>query len=130
MDNVLEKGDHHDGYIMAVFHQLHCLSIITTALGTSQAEWKAMDDFTVEHRAHCVEYLRQSIICNADTTLEGETGSWTTSTGWGQTHSCVDYEALLDWANDRSIWDLDAKLLPESFSFKAAAAENGSNYGG
>lgn len=25
MDDVLVPGDHYEGYIMAVFHQLHCL---------------------------------------------------------------------------------------------------------
>lgn len=85
-----------------------------------------MDDFKVEHRAHCVEYLRQSILCNADTTLEGEVGAWATSTGWGQTHSCVDFDALKAWSDERAIWDLEEKLLPESFNFKAN--ENSSDY--
>jgi hypothetical protein len=79
-----------------------------------------MDPSIREHRSHCVEYLRQSILCNADTTLEGETGSWTTSTGWGQTHSCVDFDALMDWANDRAIWDLTDQLLPENYDFTKA----------
>lgn len=25
MDNVFEQGDHYEGHIMAVYHQLHCL---------------------------------------------------------------------------------------------------------
>jgi hypothetical protein len=117
---VLEDGDHYEGYILSVFHQLHCLSIITTALGTSHEEWKAMNEHVMDHRSHCVEYLRQSILCNGDTTLEGETGSWTTSTGWGQTHSCVDFDALTQMADERAIWDLSSHLLPESYSaFKA-----------
>lgn len=86
-----------------------------TALGTSREEWAVLEDQKVEHRAHCVEYLRQSILCSADTTLEGETGAWARSTGWGQTHSCVDFDALTEWANKRAIWDLSDKLLPISF---------------
>ena len=86
-----------------------------TALGTSREQWAAQEEQKVEHRAHCVEYLRQSILCSADTTLEGETGSWTKSTGWGQTHSCVDFDALTEMANDRAVWDLSDKLLPDTF---------------
>jgi hypothetical protein len=86
-----------------------------TSFGTSREDWKALPDEKVEHRAHCIEYLRQSILCSADTTLEGETGSWTKSTGWGQTHQCADYDALMDMANERAIWDLSNELLPESF---------------
>ncbi|KAL1983819.1 hypothetical protein VTN96DRAFT_9905 [Rasamsonia emersonii] len=115
MKDVLEEGDHYEGYIMSVYHQLHCLSILMTALGTSREEWAVLEDQKVEHRAHCVEYLRQSILCSADTTLEGETGAWARSTGWGQTHSCVDFDALTEWANKRAIWDLSDKLLPISF---------------
>lgn len=91
-------------------------------MGTSREEWHALDPLTVEHRSHCVEYLRQSILCNGDTTLEGETGSWTKSTGWGQTHSCVDFEALTEMANDRAIWDLSDKLLP--LTYDPLALEN------
>ncbi|GKZ37822.1 hypothetical protein AbraIFM66950_009611 [Aspergillus brasiliensis] len=115
MDNVFEQGDHYEGHIMAVYHQLHCLSILMTALGTSREEWAMLETQKVEHRAHCVEYLRQSILCSADTTLEGETGAWARSTGWGQTHSCVDFDALTEYANKRAMWNLTERLLPDSF---------------
>jgi hypothetical protein len=96
---------------------------MTTSLGTSREEWHDMNPRIREHRSHCVEYLRQSILCAGDTTLEGETGSWTKSTGWGQTHSCVDLDALTDYANERAIWDLTEELLPETFDFKKADVE-------
>lgn len=92
-------------------------------MGTSRQQWHDMDPKIREHRSHCVEYLRQSILCNGDTTIEGETGSWTKSTGWGQTHSCVDFDALLDYANERAIWDLTDQLLPENFDFTKADVE-------
>ncbi|KAH8668241.1 hypothetical protein BGZ60DRAFT_528569 [Tricladium varicosporioides] len=120
MDDVLVPGDHYEGHILAVYHQLHCLSILVTSMGTSRQEWQDMNPRIREHRSHCVEYLRQSILCNADTTAEGETGSWTKSTGWGQTHSCVDFEALTEYSNERAIWDLTDQLLPENFDFKKA----------
>ncbi|KAF2125954.1 hypothetical protein P153DRAFT_298809, partial [Dothidotthia symphoricarpi CBS 119687] len=123
MWDVLVEGDHYEGHIMAVYHQLHCLSILTTSLPTSMEQWEKMDPKIREHRSHCVEYLRQSILCNADTTLEGETGSWTKSTGWGQTHSCVDFDALTEWANERAIWDLSDQLLPQNFDFMKADVE-------
>lgn len=106
-------------YVSSPSMPLHMLtiikSILTTSMGTSREDWKAMDPKIREHRSHCVEYLRQSIICNADTTLEGETGAWATSTGWGQTHSCVNFDALTEWADKRAIWDLSEELLPQSF---------------
>jgi hypothetical protein len=86
-----------------------------TAMGTSREDWAMLDLEKLEHRAHCVEYLRQSILCSADTTLEGETGAWARSTGWGQTHSCVDLDALTAWTNERAMWNLTERLLPDSF---------------
>ncbi|KAK0718629.1 hypothetical protein B0T26DRAFT_752533 [Lasiosphaeria miniovina] len=62
MDSVQEPGDHHEDYILAVYLQLHCLSILATPMGTSREEWRALGEKKVEkkveHRSHCVEYLR------------------------------------------------------------------------
>ena len=90
-------------------------SILTTALGTSRQQWASLPEEKLEHRSHCVEYLRQSILCSADTSLEGETGSLADAVGWGQTHSCVDFDALTKWSNERAIWDLSDKLLPQTY---------------
>lgn len=100
-----------------------------TALGTSREEWAMLESQKVEHRAHCVEYLRQSILCSADTTLEGETGAWAKSTGWGQTHSCVDFDALMEFANERAMWNLTERLLPDSFD-PLKVPENGEGHEG
>lgn len=54
----------------------------------------------VHHTVHCFDYLRQSIMCAADTSLEGKTEA---GPGWGSTHECADYDALLEWANERSV---------------------------
>lgn len=100
---------------MTEYTNIYLKSILTTALGTSREEWAALEEQKKEHRSHCVEYLRQSILCSADTTLGGETGSWTKSTGWGQTHSCVDFDALTEMADEKAIWDLSNDLLPIDF---------------
>lgn len=65
----------------------------------------------VEHTSHCVEYLRQSILCSADTSLEGETGAWADA-GWGQKHVCKDFDALMALGNDRAAWDLRESRHP------------------
>lgn len=35
MDNVFEEGDHYEGHIMAVYHQLHCLVSLCMAVTTT-----------------------------------------------------------------------------------------------
>ena len=39
-------------------------------------------------------------MCAGDTTLEGKTEA---GPGWGSVHECVDYDALLDWANGEGV---------------------------
>ena len=48
-------------------------------------------------------------MCNADTTLEGKTEA---GPGWGSEHECVDYDALLMWANKNSAYKWRNGLLP------------------
>ena len=75
-------------------------------LGTSREEFATWDQEKLGHTAHCIEYLRQGILCSADTTLEGETGSYSESIGWGQKHVCRDYDELMRLSNERAAWDL------------------------
>ncbi|KUJ21745.1 uncharacterized protein LY89DRAFT_576834, partial [Mollisia scopiformis] len=57
------------------------------------------------HVAHCFDYIRQSLICSGDTTLEafleadGETLRKQGSSGWGVAHKCVDFDALSRWTD-------------------------------
>lgn len=51
------------------------------------------------HLTHCFDYLRQTVMCHGDTTLEwlpappNDTGS----TGWGYEHRCRDFGAISRW---------------------------------
>ena len=54
----------------------------------------------LEHDMHCFDALRQHIMCMADDTLlytEGHHDS-----GFGQTRMCRDWDALSQWATDRT----------------------------
>jgi len=61
------------------------------------------------HAAHCFEYLRTSILCNLDMTLEGE-GS--TMEGGGQMHVCKSREEAVKWIEDRRVDDLQDIVGP------------------
>lgn len=62
------------------------------------------------HSAHCFDYLRQSIMCAADTSLEGKTEA---GPGWGSEHECTDYDALLAWANANGAYKWRSAIMPE-----------------
>jgi hypothetical protein len=52
------------------------------------------------HDMHCFDALRQYIMCNIDDTLLWTTGH--RESGVGQTKKCHDWDALRDWAEERS----------------------------
>jgi L-lactate utilization protein LutB len=65
-----------------------------------------MDEHKEFHITHCLSYLRQSILCNLDTTLEPAREAVTKSGehvhaayGTGVEHECRDWTQVRDWMN-------------------------------
>lgn len=50
---------------------------------------------------HCFDYLRQSLLCASDTSLEklqvDNGGNKPAVDGWGTTHLCRDHEEVSNW---------------------------------
>ena len=53
------------------------------------------------HVRHCVDFLRQSLMCHADTTLEIEDEAVGGVKGFGVRHECVDWAGLIAWTGRR-----------------------------
>ncbi|KAL2827693.1 hypothetical protein BJY01DRAFT_228955 [Aspergillus pseudoustus] len=107
---------------LTVFHQLHCLHTIIKAyyVATEPADPtphpevrnSAADahdnpdlnstgtDTQMEpaHVRHCFDYLRQTIMCAADTNIEALEPNTRGTDGWGQHRVCRDYQTVFDWA--------------------------------
>ena len=95
-----------DRYSVAMFHQLHCLGLIRKEYYQFASPSSNTQPFTRHgssgHFTHCIDYLRQSIMCAADMTIEpalvGEDGSRTGVDGWGITHhNCKNWHSVWDW---------------------------------
>ncbi|KXT07736.1 hypothetical protein AC579_4705 [Pseudocercospora musae] len=95
----------HQRAMVAVFHQLHCLYMTRSSYFFARAG--NFDDIHVEHLTHCWDYLRQTIMCAGDTTLEwiGAPPNDLGSSGWGYRHQCRDYGALYTWAEKNRLTD-------------------------
>ncbi|KAH8091344.1 hypothetical protein BXZ70DRAFT_909797 [Cristinia sonorae] len=87
-------------FAVAVYHQLHCLDIIR---GVFVKNVNDLDE-AAHHIEHCLRYLRETILCHADLTLES--AFWTEdrygntipgTEGVGVTHQCVDWDQLHDY---------------------------------
>lgn len=55
-------------------------------------------DLDTGHIAHCFEYLRQTLICVADTNIEQIDPDAGGVTGWGVERRCGDYDEVVQWA--------------------------------
>ncbi|OWY46339.1 hypothetical protein AALT_g2322 [Alternaria alternata] len=100
------------GYASEIFmtHELHCLKKIR--------QWVYKETYFVDvqglarselerHVNHCIETLRQSIMCRGDVSLGTYTylsgdGNDVTARSWAS-HQCVDFDALMKWTKSRAI---------------------------
>ena len=83
--------------MVAVFHQLHCLSTLLSSYGRIVIEKLPPKD--LDHDAHCFDLLRQSLLCAGDVTVEGQTDY---GIGWGTIHQCRDIDAVRGWATNNA----------------------------
>ena len=100
--------------VVSAFHQIHCLYTLrrahyATANSTKGSKIELADfDFGLdreEHVGHCFEYLRQSLMCGADGTVEPAEHAKDGFLGWGFERKCGNYESLKDWAAEHRAFD-------------------------
>ncbi|KAH9877311.1 hypothetical protein IAQ61_002675 [Plenodomus lingam] len=88
-------GEEHFALGVSMWHQMHCLNHVRTVLING-------DDGS-DHTEHCFHYLRQGILCAADTTLEaGGThmklaNGDHVATGVGTVHTCRNWNQVHDY---------------------------------
>lgn len=49
------------------------------------------------HIRHCIDLLRQALMCSPDLTVEVKDMEAGGVHGFGETHQCIDWTALKDW---------------------------------
>ncbi|KAE8391710.1 hypothetical protein BDV23DRAFT_171474 [Aspergillus alliaceus] len=81
-------------YFLKVFHQLHCLKAMRKSFHQLWSHQESTE--SPEHIEHCLDNLRQDVICKADDTpmpsLELINGA-----GEGQIMHCKDFDRLVAW---------------------------------
>ncbi|KAJ7245286.1 hypothetical protein C8J57DRAFT_1082411, partial [Mycena rebaudengoi] len=92
-------------YEPAIYHQLHCLSGLRRLF--TYDSFNNPQDHALRHVHHCLNYLRQSVLCNADTTLEPayiyrlpDNTSTFAASGMGSIHTCVDWTQVRSFVED------------------------------
>ncbi|KAK8128699.1 hypothetical protein PG984_009807 [Apiospora sp. TS-2023a] len=101
------------GYIAATIgsHQLHCLHYIwqdhyMDYFPKTQDKKQRVPEMYERHYEHCVDYIRQSLMCQFDTgiipynwVLDHENPTPNANTH----HTCVDWDALQEWLAQRTV---------------------------
>ncbi|KAI0546957.1 hypothetical protein F4679DRAFT_555928 [Xylaria curta] len=85
--------------IPTVFHQLHCLYVLRRAYYSQSIELEAFDfgKNRSHHASHCFDYLKQTITCASDSTVEPKEDDPNSFLGSGFPRQCRDFEAVKDY---------------------------------
>ncbi|KAG1856641.1 hypothetical protein DFJ58DRAFT_784249 [Suillus subalutaceus] len=91
------------GFMVTVeaYHQLHCLNLLRKASWPEYYVPTDPPEVVRMHFDHCIEMIRQNIMCNADVTMI--TWDWVQEhkipyPNFNTRHQCRNYEKILDWA--------------------------------
>ncbi|KAF9522204.1 hypothetical protein CPB83DRAFT_777449, partial [Crepidotus variabilis] len=107
-----------DHYVvqLSVFHQLHCLNMIRLRIWSNStvADEMLMSD---DHISHCVDALRQALMCAADITPM----SWRWKPEAQEAklvvndvpHTCRNFEKVKQWAKENHLDSFDSKVFVE-----------------
>lgn len=91
---------------LAFVHQLHCVDTLRRSFYAAVDH--AVDTHTTHHAQHCLEYLRQAIICNGDANLEyreADPATGVLSTPGYSLHHCRDFAKLYHFAERWRVWN-------------------------
>ncbi|KAF7324953.1 hypothetical protein MKEN_00537700 [Mycena kentingensis (nom. inval.)] len=106
------------GYYIAeldVFHNLHCLNKVRMALDpdyypdwriSTTGNWIETQKNATEHVNHCIDWIRQSIMCSSDTSVvvwQWKEWANTSLVQGNVAHTCRKFEKIQDWAKDRML---------------------------
>lgn len=79
------------------------------ALGGTISEMEQIHDHNKRpdpnHLRHCFDYLRQSLVCAADSNLESVDFELGGVTGWSFQRTCRNFDHIKDWAEQWRSWD-------------------------
>lgn len=92
-------------------HYLHCLNSIwqhhhLSYFPSVQEEMDELPDIHEKHFEHCIDMLRQKLVCDADPGII--TFRWVEKVSgpypdFNTRHKCQNYESLLQWNKERQV---------------------------
>ncbi|THY37879.1 hypothetical protein D6C98_10571 [Aureobasidium pullulans] len=96
-------------YQASVIHQLHCMGVLRNYTRAYEAGIPPPHGGHF-HVKHCIEYVRQAILCTADTTLE-QANAGGSFTAQGAVHQCRDWNLVKGFLEDNRADDFHPSIL-------------------
>ena len=107
-----EKG----GYLVTldVFHELHCLNMLREFVYRDYYPDKHTMEAQIDHLDHCIDLLRQVLMCHSDISLH--TYGWKDGYRWPWPdftieHECRSWDHLMVWAEEHNVPDLTGPIV-------------------
>lgn len=97
-----------------VFHELHCLNVLREHLYRPHYPTRHSLAEQFQHSNHCIDLLRQTLMCHGDvalqtfTWIDGYRAPWP---NFSVQHECRNWDAIQDWAIEHHISDLTGPIL-------------------
>jgi len=117
-------------YSVAVFHQMHCLGqlrrftwmFLDAIVGNDTSVRQGIVDLFhkgdhADHIHHCYDYLRQTISCGGDMTMEWprteKDGRRFAVDGWGIPHECKNWDMIMEYMdNNHFNMSMNSQIAP------------------
>ncbi|KAI0128036.1 hypothetical protein BJ170DRAFT_400036 [Xylariales sp. AK1849] len=108
LPNPIEWIDGMTVFTTSMTHQLHCLWAIVQTYSGLKSGHELPDDHHW-HMIHCFSYMRQAILCSADTAIEGHATTFpddnSGSDGWDAKHVCKDISQVRQYLESVRAYD-------------------------
>ncbi|OTA91448.1 hypothetical protein M434DRAFT_388647 [Hypoxylon sp. CO27-5] len=121
--------------VIGGYHHLHCLNNMRIAIHWDYYEAKygnyaRQDVFSREHSDHCIDTLRQALMCNPNTEIH--TAEWLDrphelgdkELSGQSTTTCVEWDSLDKWARPRALRPGEYSFRPGPYYVKSRIAGN------
>lgn len=86
----------------AVRKRLYQDEAVKEALMAGADESQIVQPIELRHILHCIEVLRNGVMCHADTTLQIETTYEQGLPAFGATGKCRDWHQMVAWVDERN----------------------------
>ncbi|KAN0103690.1 hypothetical protein V8E52_011715 [Russula decolorans] len=91
-NGIIHLGPHRQPYSISLFHQLRCLDIIRRDMIVVDPE----DTTGSKLSRHCLNYMRQMVLCRADLALDPVLGRGLEARVRPDTNQCVDWRRVYE----------------------------------